>query len=1104
MKKFLLIRYAFAFTLFVPLLTACREEKATALFTALPESQTGVTFVNTLTQTGHFNIIEYLYFYNGGGVSAGDVNNDGLVDLYFTANQLQNKLYINKGNFVFEDVTEIAGVAGVGNWKTGTTMADVNGDGFLDIFVCGVGNYKDFSGRNQLYINNGDLTFSDKTDAYGLTFQGLSTHASFFDYDNDGDLDMYLVNHSVHSVRSYGNASLRHQRDSLAGDRLYRNELIPHGVNRFTDVTEAAGIYNGPVAYGLSVGVSDVNLDGYMDIYVANDFHENDYLYINQGDGRFAEQLAASFPHTSRFSMGNDIADINNDGYPEIITLDMLPSDEEVIKTTAGEDSYDIYSYKLSFGYHHQFARNALQLNRGFDHKGTVLFSDIGALAGVEATDWSWAPLLADFDNDGHRDLFVANGILSRPNDLDYINFISSDSAQHYYGYEEFVKHMPSGKVPNFIFRNEGNLSFRDVSNEWIGENATLSNGATNADVDNDGDLDLIINNIDRPASIFRNDIENNGGEWLQVELEGEGANRFGIGAKIKVYAGGGAFYAEQMLSRGWESSVSPVIHFGLGNIEAIDSLLVVWPDQKAQTLTSVKANKRIKLSQRDADEKWNYAVEKGAAGKSLLEAHAFPFTHRGDDFNAFTSEKLIPHMVSTLGPAITTGDLNKDGLDDFFIGGGAGQAAGVFFQDANGNFKRSIQHSLDADSSYADTGAAIFDANGDGLPDLVVVSGGQQFSGQELRPRLYLNNGSGALIRAGKNLPDILVNASCVKPGDFDADGDTDIFIGGRVIAGHYGKSARSYLLTNGGDGVFADESWRLNAVTSNSELGMVSDAVWNDLNNDGRTDLLLVGEWMPITVMIQNRSGSFTDSTVAYGLKQTTGWWNTLHAGDFDNDGDIDFVVGNLGLNSRLRASAEHPVSLFVGDLDDNGGTDHLLTYFNNDAIHPFISRDQLVKQVPGLRRKFLRYKNFRNVKREDIISGSEMKKFEVKEACNFYSVLLENRQGKLVTRALPVEAQMFPVYTWASGDFNKDGNPDLLAAGNLYAVQPDFGRYDAGYGLMLLGDGKGTFEAVSLSKSGFIVPGQVRAIAPLTHATGESAYVVGRYGDSALLFR
>jgi hypothetical protein len=1104
-----LLKSLYTVTSFITLLSlvSCREEKSVTAFASLTEAETGIGFSNDLEQTNEFNIIEYLYFYNGGGVAAGDINNDGLTDIYFTANQLPNKLYLNKGDFVFEDITKNAGASGTGNWTTGVTMADVNGDGYLDIFVCGVGNYKGFNGRNQLLINNRDLTFSDKTAEYGLTFQGFSTQSSFFDYDNDGDLDMYLLNHSVHTARSYGHSRIRYESDRFAGDKLYRNDLIPHGVNRFTEVTSVAGIFNSQVGYGLGIGVSDLNLDGYADIYVSNDFHENDYLYVNQGNGSFVEGLKEAVPHVSRFSMGNDIADINNDGLPDIVTLDMLPKDEEVIKTTAGEDPFDIYEFKLRFGYHHQFARNTLQLNRGQDHEGQLFFSDIAPLAGVEASDWSWAPLLADFDNDGQKDLFIANGILSRPNDLDYINFISSDSARAAHSYEEFVDNMPSGKVPNVFYRNQGNLIFQDVSSEWIGVQPTLSTGAAYADFDNDGDLDLVVNNVNAPASILRNDTPDASAGWLQFELKGTAPNTFGIGTKVILYSGKKVLYQEQVPSRGWQSAVSPIMHFGIGKNDPVDSVHIIWPDGKFQKLLAVRKNQRLQVYQNQAGGIWNYQEKRGEGKSFLTEQKDFPFIHRENNYNAFNEEKLIPHMVSTQGPALAAGDVNGDGLDDVYAGGAAGQAGRLLIQRRDGEFFSVDQPAFNRDSLHEDAGAAFFDADGNGTLDLMVVSGGQEFSGNHdlLRPRLYLNYGSGIFQRSKERLPDVFSDASCVKPKDVDGDGDIDVFIGGRVIAKKYGITPSSFLLTNNGRGEFADESWRLSGEKKvEAGPGMVTDAWWTDINEDGRPDLVLVGEWMPVSILIQDKEGLFYNRTREYGLEKTNGWWNTIMAHDFDGDGDDDLVAGNLGLNSRLKATNHEPVTLYAGDMDQNGGTDHLLTYYNQGRLHPFISRDQLVKQVPSFRRNFLKYSNFRKVTLEEIIPADDTATYAIHKAYNFSSLYLENRQDDFRMNPLPVEAQLFPIFSFCHGDFNMDGNDDLLAVGNLFAVQPEFGRYDAGYGLMLLSDGKGKFTAVSPQKSGFQVSGEGRKIQPLSTADGKKKYLVARNNGGVLLFK
>jgi hypothetical protein len=1090
-------------------LISCETEKAiekNTLFFTVPSDHSNIDFANNLNQSDDFNIIEYLYYYNGAGVSIGDVNNDGLADIYFSANQSPAKLYLNKGDFKFEDITDRAGVAAGMEWKTGVTMADVNGDGWLDIFVCGVGGYKHFNGRNQLFINNHDLTFSEQTDEYGLSFKGFSTQASFFDYDNDGDLDMYLANHAVHTPRSYGPSMLRFQSDPLSGDKLYRNELVPGGRNFFTEVTSKSGILNSQIGYALAVGVSDFNLDGYSDIYVSNDFNENDYLYINQKNGTFIQQLEKSMPHSSRFSMGNDIGDINNDGLTDIITLDMLPKDEEVIKTTAGDDPYEIFAFKLHYGYHYQFSRNALQLNRGFDSNGEVIFSDIAPYAGIEATDWSWAALLADFDNDGNKDVYVANGIAGRPNDLDYINYISTDSAQRYYSDKQLIAQMPSGKVPNVFYRNRGNLSFEDVSASWTKTSPNLSNGAAYSDLDNDGDLDLVVNNINEKASVFRNDLPAGSGHYLKIKLEGTAPNKFGIGATITVYTGSEKMYYEQYATRGWMSSVDPAILIGLGQSPKVDSLIIRWPDQKAQTLRSIEVNQTLVLQQSSASAN----VRREPIAVTLLsEEPDLPFSHRENNFIAFSTERLIPHMLSTQGPKIAVGDVNRDGLEDFFVGGASGQPSELFLQNRKGEFLKSHQPAIKADSAAEDIGAAFLDANGDGSTDLVVVGGGQQLNGDhdELLPRLYVNNGKGQLIRRKEMLPRIFVNASCVKPGDADNDGDIDLFIGGRVIAGQYGMDPPSYLLINDGKGQFTDASSKLEYAEGKhaATIGMVTDAVWVDVNKDKRTDLVLTGEWMPITVLIQNESGVFDNKTKDFGVEGSDGWWNTIVADDFDKDGDIDLVAGNFGHNSRLRAKANEPVSIYVGDIDNNNSLDQILTYYNNGVSFPFISRDQLIKQVPSLKRKFLKFENYRNVSIEDIIAPETMGRFIRKNVYTFSSVYLENNDGlKFTLTDLPADAQLYPVFAICVDDVNLDGNKDLLLAGNLDAVQPDIGRYDAGYGSVLLGDGKGNFETSRPEASGLVVRGDGRDIKALTTSSGKKLFLFSLNNNAIKVFK
>lgn len=1091
----------FYFGLVSAIILSCQQKEKIdgILFQELPADETGIYFSNNIREDDQFNIIEYLYFYNGGGVAAGDINNDGLPDLYFSSNQEANKLFLNQGDFKFKDISANAGVAGIGNWKTGVTMADVNGDGYLDIFSCGVGDYKGFTGCNQLLINNGDLTFTDRTEEFGLSFQGFSTHASFFDYDNDGDLDMYLVNHSVHSVRSYGDVLLRQESDYKSGDKLYRNELIPSGKSIFTEVTSQAGIHSSQVGYGLGVGVSDLNHDGLLDIYVSNDFHENDYLYINQGNGTFRQALEQSVPHTSRFSMGTDIADINNDGWQDIITLDMLPNDESVIKASGGEDPYDIYQFKLRFGYHEQVSRNALQLNRGIGISHRLAFSDIAPLAGVEATDWSWSPLLADFDNDGWRDLFVANGIMRRPNDLDYINYISSDSAQRFLSDQAMIDKMPSGKVANFFYKNNQDLTFQNVSKHWSMQKPSLSNGSTYADLDNDGDLDIVVNNMNEPATIYRNQT-NLQSNFIKVHLKGSSLNPFGVGARVMIYASDLRSAQELIPSRGWQSSSDYLLHFGLGKNNRVDSLMVVWPGGSFQKLKSVNANQTIELNQSASQGNW-YSI-KNRPVPLLATDHSINYVHHENEFTGFEAERLMPHALSTQGPKMAIGDVNGDHRDDVFIGGAAGQAGQLYVQDHQGELVFSSQSVFEMDSIAEDTHAVFFDANGDGKNDLLVVSGGQELPSNSatLKPRLYLNDGKGNFKKAVDALPDIYLHASCVKPNDFDGDGDVDLFIGGRVVAGQYGIAPPSFLLKNDGKGIFSDES----SLLPDSSLGMVSDAIWQDLDRDGKNDLIVVGEWMPITILLQQQDGKFSDKTIEFGFGKTSGWWNTIQTSDLDGDGDLDFLAGNAGHNSRLRASESEPVELWVGDIDSNGSTDPIITYYNDHQRYPFVSRDQLVKQVPPLKRKFLRYADYKQVKLEDIIASEKLKDFVYRKAETFSSCWIENKGNRQYQlHVLPMEAQLFPIFSMAAHDLNEDGHADILAVGNWFAVQPDIGRQDAGYGLVLLGDGKGNFNPQSMENSGFLVPGESRDVKVLSNEKGKWKILVSRNNDSVLIF-
>jgi len=1096
--------------------SACKDQTDKKLFSLLQPNETGIKFSNDLKEDTTFNIIEYLYFYNGAGVAAGDINNDGLIDLYFSSNQNANKLYLNKGDLNFEDITEKSGVQGIGNWKTGVTMADVNGDGFLDLYVCGVGNYKKFNSQNQLLINNGDLTFTDRTEEYGLAFRGLSTQAIFFDYDLDGDLDCYLLNHSVHSTRALGDVSRRFTNDSLGGDKFFRNDLISNGKNgqtHFTEVTKTAGILTSSLGYGLGVSVSDLNLDGYPDIYVSNDFQENDYLYLNQKNGAFKQVLEKSTGHSSRFSMGNDVADFNNDGRPDIISLDMLPNQEDIIKTSAGDDPYEIYKFKLRSGFYYQTARNCLQLNQ-VTTDSTVLFSDIAWLSNVAATDWSWAPLFADFDNDGRKDLMITNGIMRRPNDMDYISYISDQKVQQQLDKIDLedlnvINQMPSGKVSNFIFKNADHLNFNDETNEWGLDRPSLSNGAVYADLDNDGDLDIVTNNINEPAFVYKNNLVNQ--SFLKIITQGNAGNNFGFGTKVFCYENGRSQYYEVSSSRGFCSSVDTRINLGLHASNKVDSLIIVWPSGKVERLFNIKVNQILLVKESNAHQKFDYQNRHQDSNllAELPKTEIPNFRHEEDEFNAFNLENLMPQMLTTEGPPLTVADVNGDGLDDVFVGGGKGQAGALFIQGKDG-FKKEFVKTFDQDSSSETTSAVFFDADKDGDQDLVVASGGQaELENRSLlQPRLYRNDGHGKFFKDKEFGNHLFLNASCLKPCDFDNDGDIDLFIGASTMPRRYGLSPLSFLLVNDGRGSFQPNlSWlgnsRFLSVPAN-RIGMVKDAVWSDVNKDGLKDLIVVGEWIPITVLVQQKENYFSNETEKWGLSKSSGWWNTIVATDVDGDGDEDIIAGNLGLNSRLKASEQKPLRMLVGDFDGNGSSDHIIVYFNGDKSYPFATRDQLVKQLPYLKKKFLKYKDYRNVTTNDILSPAQAGQSADLKINELQTILARNDGNHFAMTPLPAEAQFAPVKAILTADINKDGFQDILLGGNLKAVQTELGPYDASYGLALLGDGKGNFKPLSPTQSGFVVKGEIRSIQTVKNSRKENIFMVSRNNEALIGFK
>jgi hypothetical protein len=1090
----------------------------------LPPERTGVTFVNRLPDDTAFNILTYLYFYDGGGVAVGDINNDGLPDLYFTANVGPNRLYLNKGNYQFEDITARAGVADSVGWKTGVTMADVNGDGYIDIYVSGV-DYLGRHGHNVLYINNGDGTFTDRTKEYGLAFSGFSTQALFFDYDGDGDLDMYLL---THSPRPELASAARRQSTAphpWGGDRLYRNDR-----GHFVDVSERARIYGGIARYGLGVVASDLNGDGCPDLYVANDFQEDDFLYLNNCDGTFTESIATAVGHTSHASMGVDAADVNNDGRPDLVVLDMLPEQERILKTSANAESFEVYLQKLEAGYHPQYARNTLQLNRG--HLGSALrFSEIGYLAGVYATDWSWAPLFADLDNDGYKDLFVTSGIYRRPNDLDYLSYvrnpvIQTALAKGMAGLSgTLIRKMPQVPIASYAYRNNGDLTFTNMAEAWgLGEPG-FANGAAYVDLNNSGALDLVVNKINAPAAIYRNRArELTPNHYLQVTLRGSGANTAGIGSKVIIKTGGTVGGSatmqllEQMPTRGFQSSVDPRLHFGLGASTQVDTLIVIWPDRRFQVLTHVAVDRMLTLSQTDATGRYAYEGWQGGKGGQGARRAAVPaplftdvtdrlgidFKHQEDAFYDFHREPLIPHLLSREGPALAIGDVNGDGLDDIYIGGAKWQAGGLFLQQRDGTFRPSPQRAFQLDSLQEAVDAVFFDANGDGHPDLYVVSGGNEFWGSDdaLQDRLYVNDGHGHFHRDSLALPRFAESGSCVAVGDFNGDGHPDLFVGRRAVARAYGRTPRSYLLENDGRGHFRDVT--LEKAPELAQVGMVTAAAWVDYDHDGRLDLIVVGEWMAVHVLHQE-NGRFVDRTREAGLGGTEGWWNSVTIADVNGDGHPDLVLGNLGLNSYLRASPTEPARLYVDDFGHTGTVEQVLTFYKQGVSYPLIGRDEILGLVPQLRRRYPSYASFGASRITDIFSASELAQATVREAHFFASAIaLNNGNGTFTLTPLPAEAQFAPIRAVLADDFAGDGRTDLLVAGNDYGAPPVLGRYDASYGLLLRGSGDGRYQAVDMEQSGLLIDGQARHLRWLRHANGDRLVVVARNDDKLQILR
>ncbi len=1052
---------------------SCLKKEKETLFVLLPAYKSGVDFDNRIFTNDTLNALNFDYIYNGGGVAVGDLNNDGFPDLFFAGNMVSSALYLNKGNLEFEEITGRAGME-TDFWVTGTSMVDLNGDGMLDIYLS-VANKNPEKSKNKLYINNGDLTFTEMAAAFGLDDDGYSTHAAFFDYDGDGDLDVYVL------TNAYENSNRNHiQAKKIAGenpstDRLYRN----NGDGTFTNVSQEAGILI--EGYGLGVAIADINQDGRPDIYVANDFITNDLLWINNGDGTFTDMAPSYLKHQSFNGMGVDVADYNNDGLVDIVVMDMLPPDNFRQKTMFPDINYNQFRMILSHGYTPQYVRNTLQLNNGNN-----TFSEIAYLAGIHETDWSWAPLFADFNNSGFKDLFITNGYRKDVTNLDFIvynseiNMIGTEEAKREKVMEKLYQ-LKGAHIHNYMFENTGGLIFNEVSADWGFDMPTYSNGAAFVDLDNDGDLDLVINNIDLEASIYENKTEKlSGHNYLQIALKGDQPNSRAIGTKITITTKTGIQYHEHNLYRGYKSTVSEVAHFGLGNESVVDKLNITWPDGRITELTGVMANQRLEILQENANnscpENQNNLNQK-TIFEEISNSDGLAYTHRETDYADFNNQFLLPHKFSRNGPGIAVGDINGDSLEDFFVGGAAGFPGRLFIQEATGFKNRDFPFHRESE----DMGVLFFDANGNGHLDLYIVSGGSSFpeNSTTYQDRLYLNDGQGNFEWDEQALPNIAGSGSKVTAADFDGDGDLDLFVGGRVVPGSYPYPGQSYLFRNE-KGRFCDVTDAV--IPGLSHLGLVTDAIWTDFDNDGKVDLIVVGEWMQPT-FFRNKGETFKNISQSIGLKNAEGWWNSITAGDFNKDGNMDYILGNRGLNSKYKVSQDEPIKIYAADFDENSSIDPLMTRYIQGSEYPVHPRDNLISQIPSIKRRFSKYGIYGEAGIEKVLSKEE-RKYAYKAKASFMesALILNHGNGKFSLSALPMAAQISPVFGSIAEDFDGDGHLDVLLAGNSHSAEIHSGWYDAGIGLFLKGDGKGGFDPIHNLESGFFVDADAKGMAQI----------------------
>ncbi len=1027
----------FFIILSVFLLSSCGQKEG-SLFSNPSSENTGLTFANILTPTEDVNILDYLYFYNGGGVAVGDINGDELPDIFFTGNQVKNKLFLNKGNLQFEDITETSGVAGNSSWNTGTVMVDINSDGLLDIYVCAVVGVNGLNGYNELYINNGDSTFTESAAQYNLDFDSFSSSVAFLDYDLDGDLDMYLLNHAVHTQESYGHSEVRKKRNYQTGDKLLKNED-----GKFIDVSEAAGIYGGINGFGLGIAISDFNNDGYPDIFVGNDFHEDDYYYLNNGDGTFTESLRTFFGHTSRFSMGNDVADINHDGWPDIISLDMLPEDEQILKSSEGAD--DIQTQRLRkerFDYHYQYSRNMLFVNRQQNQ-----YAETALLSGISATDWSWSAIFGDYDQDGNQDIFISNGITKRPNDLDFLNFVSSDQIKKKINSTKLVdakaiNMMPSGAIHNYVFKGKENLAFEDMSDDWISKDTLISGATAIADFDLDGDLDLITNNSNQEATLFINKT-NKQNNYLKLKLEYKNPNMFAIGTKVYAYHEGKLQYKEMYTARGFQASSEPFIHFGFGKTEAIDSLKIIWPDKTHQVLKEVVTNQTLTLSQEN-NTPFDYQTLKISQAKIFKKVDGnlgLNFEHIEDRYTDFNRQKLIPYQISDRGPATAIGDLNNDGKKDVFFGGSKFEPSKIFIQKDD-SYIETTYAAIANDSIKEDVAAIISDFNQDGKNDVIIASGGADFF-NEMKPLIdsyYIQDG--ASFKASK-FPEYFENASFIAPYDYDQDGDIDVFVGNQSVTNDFGKIPNSVLLKNNNGNFEKVKN------TGLENVGMLTDAIWHDFDQDGTKDLILIGEWMS-PKFYKNIKGSFVEEKLVD--QSLNGLWQTIEPFDIDHDGDDDYVLGNWGLNTKFKASSKYPMKMYYGDFDKNGSTETIVTIEKEGNYYPLEDLNSLSSQMVSLRKKFTTYKNFAGKSIEQIFEKEILENATIYETSELRSGYLENKDGKFEFVPFQIELQLAPIYAFIDYDFDNNGKNELVVAGNYFGVKPFQGRFGSFSGAMI----------------------------------------------------